>query len=129
GRFRSEADIEGAALGGETSQRRQRSDDRRHAWSLGLLSGAVRHGKMTVLCIKKRTMRGMAMATAGIVDWSPYEMACTKCNKFGIAPRWPWASTKPVISGLAKIVVTRLRCWSIRVLRPRRLAHRMTIDP
>jgi hypothetical protein len=28
------------------------------------------------------------MATAGIVDCSPYEMACTECNKLVIAPRW-----------------------------------------
>jgi hypothetical protein len=71
------------------------------------------------------------MAAAGIVDCSPYGMACTECNELVIAPEWSeyWASTKSVISGLARIVVTRSRCWSIRVLMPRRLACYMTIDP
>jgi uncharacterized protein with PIN domain len=38
--------------------------------------------------IKKQTIREVAMATAGIVDCSPYGMACTECNELVIAPEW-----------------------------------------
>lgn len=51
------------------------------------------------------------MATAGIVVCSPYGMTCTECNELVIARghRRTSATTKSVISGLARIAVTRSR--------------------
>jgi uncharacterized protein with PIN domain len=81
--------------------------------------------------INKRTIREVVMAAAGIVDCSPYGMACTECNKLVIAPEWSEYVGKHEVRHFwsCENCGHEIEMLVNPRINPRRLACHMTIDP